>query len=191
MLKMTESPSESVPESRIIDNNENNHHSSLPEIPIDIVSEEEMGLLEAALALARFSFTSSVIAPAIRSTTFKATLGPFNQLRKKKGLSVTDVTVTVVKHASGASQRGVAQNQVFGVRMAFPEERGGLHWCFPQLETHHQGDRQDSLTFWKVGIPYLHQPGDMREGLGIALAKARPLEVVLAPRLPLQLYECL
>ncbi|KAF3440803.1 hypothetical protein FNV43_RR19089 [Rhamnella rubrinervis] len=41
--------------------------------------------------------------------------------------------------------------------MVIPEERGGLHWCFPQLETHHQGDRQDSLTFWKVDIPYLHQ----------------------------------
>ncbi|KAF3437769.1 hypothetical protein FNV43_RR20525 [Rhamnella rubrinervis] len=35
------------------------------------------------------------------------------------------------------------------------------------------------------------QPGDMREGLGIALLKASPLEVVLAPHLPLQLYECL
>ncbi|KAF3435937.1 hypothetical protein FNV43_RR23029 [Rhamnella rubrinervis] len=35
------------------------------------------------------------------------------------------------------------------------------------------------------------EPVDMREGLGIALPKASPLEVVLAPRLPLQLYECL
>ncbi|KAF3453991.1 hypothetical protein FNV43_RR04434 [Rhamnella rubrinervis] len=130
---MTESPSESVSESRIIDNNENNHHSGLPEISIDIVSEEEMGLLEAALASARSSFTSSVIAPAIRSTHFQSNVrsiqsitvlskrgisslagadiedsGDFRstqkkirlpdsfflRFRKKKGLSVTDVTAT-------------------------------------------------------------------------------------------------
>ncbi|KAF3431667.1 hypothetical protein FNV43_RR26399 [Rhamnella rubrinervis] len=35
------------------------------------------------------------------------------------------------------------------------------------------------------------EPVDMREGLGLALPKASPLEVVLTPRLPLQLYECL
>jgi cytochrome P450 family 82 subfamily G polypeptide 1 len=29
---------------------------------------------------------------------------------------------------------------------------------------------------------------DMREGLGIALPKADPLEVVLKPRLPMDLY---
>ncbi|PON75047.1 Cytochrome P450, E-class, group I [Parasponia andersonii] len=34
-------------------------------------------------------------------------------------------------------------------------------------------------------------PVDMREGLSIALPKLNPLQVVLAPRLPLQLYECL
>ncbi|EXB84473.1 hypothetical protein L484_015804 [Morus notabilis] len=34
-------------------------------------------------------------------------------------------------------------------------------------------------------------PVDMREGLGIALEKLSPLEAVLSPRLPLQLYECL
>ncbi|XP_048429993.1 dimethylnonatriene synthase-like [Pyrus x bretschneideri] len=32
---------------------------------------------------------------------------------------------------------------------------------------------------------------DMKEGLGLALPKANPLEVLLAPRLPLQLYQCL
>lgn len=35
------------------------------------------------------------------------------------------------------------------------------------------------------------EPVDMREGLGIALPKASPLDVVLTPRLPPQLYECL
>ncbi|KAF3435939.1 hypothetical protein FNV43_RR23031 [Rhamnella rubrinervis] len=35
------------------------------------------------------------------------------------------------------------------------------------------------------------EPVDMREGLGLALPKASPLEVVLTPRLPPQLYECL
>ncbi|XP_009372222.2 dimethylnonatriene synthase [Pyrus x bretschneideri] len=32
---------------------------------------------------------------------------------------------------------------------------------------------------------------DMKEGLGLALPKANPLEVFLAPRLPLQVYQCL
>ncbi|TQD87859.1 hypothetical protein C1H46_026562 [Malus baccata] len=32
---------------------------------------------------------------------------------------------------------------------------------------------------------------DMKEALGLALPKANPLEVLLAPRLPLQLYQCL
>ncbi|TQE12401.1 hypothetical protein C1H46_002054 [Malus baccata] len=32
-------------------------------------------------------------------------------------------------------------------------------------------------------------PVDMKEGLGLALPKANPLEVLLAPRLPLQLYQ--
>ncbi|KAF3453992.1 hypothetical protein FNV43_RR04435 [Rhamnella rubrinervis] len=129
---MTETPSKSVSESRIIANNENSHHSSLPKIPIDIVSEEEMGLLEAALTSAGSSCTSSVIDPAIRSTHFQSNVrsiqsitvlskrgisrlagadiedsGDFRStqkkiplpdwfflFRKKKGLSVTDITHT-------------------------------------------------------------------------------------------------
>lgn len=35
------------------------------------------------------------------------------------------------------------------------------------------------------------EPVDMSEGLGIALPKAKPLELVLSPRLPLHLYESL
>ena len=93
---MTESPSESVSELPIIDNNENNHYNGLPEIPIDIVSEEEMSLLEAALDSARSSFTSSVKIPTIRSTHFQSNVRSIQSItvlskRRISGLTGADI----------------------------------------------------------------------------------------------------
>lgn len=149
---MTESSSESVSElPTTIDKNgssdcyyDNNNSNSVAEIPIDVVSEEEMGLLEAALASARSSVTSSARLPpaairssshvhsnnvrSIRSITLLSKRGLadeardiedcggdfirrrtaqkqkkarppdsfFLRFKKKTGLSVTDVTATVL-----------------------------------------------------------------------------------------------
>ncbi|KAL5551613.1 hypothetical protein UlMin_001789 [Ulmus minor] len=120
---------ESLPE---IDINDENSASRFPEIPIDIVSEEEMALLEAALVSARSSFSSSAISTlpsprfhghvrcvnsitALSKRGFPGFTEPdmedlgtstqkkirlplpesfLQRFRKKKGLSVTDITST-------------------------------------------------------------------------------------------------
>ncbi|KAM1148982.1 hypothetical protein ACFX2B_029329 [Malus domestica] len=61
---MTESPSESISDSPFNHSNKGND-AIVPEIPIEIVSEEEMALLEAAIVSARASFSAI---PAIRSS---------------------------------------------------------------------------------------------------------------------------
>lgn len=128
---MTESPSESVSEDKACSS------SSIvivPEIPIEIVSDEEMALLEAALVSARSFLSSTAVPTALRSSHFPShvrsvqsitalskrgfpgsnepdmeDLGDFRttqkktrlpesfllRFRKKKGLSVTDLTSTV------------------------------------------------------------------------------------------------
>lgn len=65
--KMTESPSESLSDSPFNRNIDDKKNDIVPEIPIEIVSEEEMALLEAALVSARASFSAI---PAIRCSTF-------------------------------------------------------------------------------------------------------------------------
>lgn len=105
--------------------------SSVPEIPVEIVSDDEMALLDAALALAssRVSLSSSsspIVQQNVRSVRSvrsmsilakrrlsgcsapdiedssdsvvnknRAPPSLFQRFRKKKGLSVTDITATV------------------------------------------------------------------------------------------------
>ncbi|TQE12613.1 hypothetical protein C1H46_001825 [Malus baccata] len=61
---MTESPSESISDSPFNHSNKGND-AIVPEIPIEIVSEEEMDLLEPTIVSARASFSAI---PAIRSS---------------------------------------------------------------------------------------------------------------------------
>lgn len=115
--------------------------TNVPEIPIEIVTDEEMALIEAAFAATRSSFSSSVIpassslsprllqrnARSIDSITrlskrrfsdcgddgsardiedfgrlrrspkrIEARESPLHRFRRKKGLSVTDITRTVL-----------------------------------------------------------------------------------------------
>ncbi|XP_048325080.2 exonuclease V, chloroplastic isoform X1 [Ziziphus jujuba] len=160
---MTESHSESVSELSINNNNENK--GSLPEIPIDVVSEEEMALLEAALASARSSFPSSVV-PAIHSShihsnvrsihsitvlakrRFSGLSEPdiedsanfantqkkngvtdsfFLRFRKKKGLSVTDITAT---ESEGLKVLQILGRSILLQVMAMVAKE----WCEKQME---------------------------------------------------------
>lgn len=122
---MTAAPSASpTNESEALDN----LVSPVPEIPVEIVSDDEMALLDAALALAssRVSLSSSsspivqknvrsvrsmsilakrrlsgFSAPDIEDSSYsvakknRAPPSLFHRFRKKKGLSVTDITATV------------------------------------------------------------------------------------------------
>ena len=127
---MTESPQNTPP-------NPNSQEVTIPSIPIEFVSEEEMDLIEAAYAATRSSLSSSSISSSIcspshfqsktrsiQSITLLSKRGlngsseldiedsgnlrntqkrsrvtqPFlHRFRKKGGLSVTDLTATVLK----------------------------------------------------------------------------------------------
>ncbi|KHG01831.1 putative exonuclease V [Gossypium arboreum] len=127
---MTESPPNTPP-------NSNSQHETIPTIPIEFVSEEEMALIEAAYAATRSSLSSSssssICSPTSRFQTRSRTIHSITLLskrglngsseldiedsdylknpqkrirvaqsflhrfRRKRALSVTDITATVVK----------------------------------------------------------------------------------------------
>ncbi|MBA0613933.1 hypothetical protein Godav_014287 [Gossypium davidsonii] len=127
---MTESPPNTPP-------NSNSQHETIPTIPIEFVTEEEMALIEAAYAATRSSLSSSssssICSPTSRFQTHSRTIHsitllskrglngsseldiedsdylknpqkrirvaqPFlHRFRRKRALSVTDITATVVK----------------------------------------------------------------------------------------------
>ncbi|XP_048325081.2 exonuclease V, chloroplastic isoform X2 [Ziziphus jujuba] len=135
---MTESHSESVSELSINNNNENK--GSLPEIPIDVVSEEEMALLEAALASARSSFPSSVV-PAIHSSHIHSNVRSIHSItvlakRRFSGLSEPDIEDSA-NFANTQKKNGVTDS--FFLR--FRKKKGlsvtditATEWCEKQME---------------------------------------------------------
>lgn len=90
--KMTESPSESLSDSPFNRNIDDKKNDIVPEIPIEIVSEEEMALLEAALVSARASFSAI---PAIRSSTFSF---------RSNVRSIKSITALSKRRLSGCSE---------------------------------------------------------------------------------------
>lgn len=89
---MTESPSESLSDSPFNRNIDDKKNDIVPEIPIEIVSEEEMALLEAALVSARASFSAI---PAIRCSTFSF---------RSNVRSIKSITALSKRRLSGCSE---------------------------------------------------------------------------------------
>lgn len=106
---MTESPSESISDSPFNHNNKGND-AIVPEIPIEIVSEEEMALLEAAIVSARASFSAI---PAIRSST----LSSHSNVR-----SIQSITALSKRRLSGCSEPDIEDSG--GLKSAQKKTRG-------------------------------------------------------------------
>lgn len=63
------------------------------------------------------------------------------------------------QHAAGAAEGSAHQNRGVGGSLAAAEECRRLRRRLPELEAHHQGDRQVPRTLWKVDLPHLRQAG--------------------------------
>ncbi|XP_059660611.1 exonuclease V, chloroplastic-like isoform X2 [Cornus florida] len=136
---MTQSPTQSSP-------NTNNDQTTTPHIPTEIVSEEEMALIEAALASALSSSSSSLFSP-LSSTLFMRnarSISSLTLLTKKRRLSDCAETSSVgdiedLGNCTESTQKTNEVSESFFHR--FRRKRGlfvtditATEWCEKQME---------------------------------------------------------
>ncbi|KAL5581195.1 hypothetical protein UlMin_013637, partial [Ulmus minor] len=152
---MTESPSESIPEIRINNHDDDeNSTSSFPEIPIDIVSEEEMALLDAALVSARSSFSSSAIS-ALRSPRFHGNVRSLNSITALSKRGFPGFTEPDMEDL-GSTQKKIRLPLPESFLQRFREKKGfsvtditSTEWCEKQMEFVLLGKRRINMAMKK------------------------------------------
>ncbi|KAK9940208.1 hypothetical protein M0R45_016879 [Rubus argutus] len=149
---MTESPSESLSDSLFDHHINKDHHPHLvPQIPIEIVSDEEMALLEAALVAARSSFSAI---PSIRSSHVRS-IPPITVVSKRRfsGCSGPDI------EDSGGFRSTQKKTRLADSFLHRFRKKGlavtdftATEWCEKQMDARHAKLEEEVVTRVKVDV---------------------------------------